>query len=751
MKRFYILCVLVVLHLSGMAQWTIKGKVIDASTREPLELANIQIQNSNNSVLSDSKGDFTIMMHPVDLLPTAIPISISYIGFQSKEINAFPNAGPLLVELAKSEIRLQEVIITPQSNSHSINIISKIDLNVRPVKSSQELLRIVPGLFISQHAGGGKAEQIFLRGFDLDHGTDIKINVDGMPVNMVSHAHGQGYADLHFVIPELVKNIDYGLGPYYTTQGNLNVAGYVDLNTYNSIKASTVKAEVGQFNTWRGLTIIDLLSKKNKEKNKNWYIAGEYLYSDGPFESPQKFNRSNLFSKYSSKLGKKSFVSLQASAFNSSWNASGQLPQRVVTNGTISRFGSIDDKEGGVTQRTNVNAILTTKLTEQLNLTNQAFYSRYNFTLFSNFTFFLADTVNGDQIKQNEKRAVWGYSGKLDFIKTISTWSSKLTTGIGVRTDKITGSELSHTKNRAEVLEKLQYGDIHETNAFAYVEETINNNKWLINIGSRFDFFTFQYTDHLLNNVTRKNAASVVSPKINLQYTINRQTQVYVKLGKGFHSNDTRIVIDRTKMNGLPAAYGTDVGVLLKPAKKLIVSAALWYLYLQQEFVYVGDAGVIEPGGKTKRMGIDVSARYQFTQWLLGDITVNGTRPRTIGVPKGEAYIPLAPTFSSVGGLNFLSKNGLNASMRYRFIGDRPANENGLVIAKGYTVFDAAINYTKKKYELGLFAENLFNVTWNEAQFNTESRLKNEPKPVSELHFTPGNPFNIRVKLAVFF
>lgn len=751
MKGIVLYFIFLMLTIPALAQSLLKGKVIDKTSREPLELANVQVANTNNSVFTDVRGNFSISVNATGLTNGPVLLFVSFIGFEKKEVLVSTGTDMVLVEIEKAALSLKEVIITPQTGTHSFNSISKIDLNLRPAKSSQELLRLVPGLFISQHAGGGKAEQIFLRGFDIDHGTDIQISVDGLPVNMVSHAHGQGYADMHFIIPELVKNVDYGLGPYYAAHGNLDVAGYVDLKTFNSLPNSTVKAEVGQFNTWRGLAIIDLLNKEAKEKNKNWYVAGEYLHSDGPFDSPQKFHRYNIFSKYSSNIGLKSFLSIQASTFNSQWNASGQVPERAVRSGLIGRFGSIDDKEGGNTARTNLNALLSTKLNNQLTWNNQVYYSRYNFNLFSNFTFFLEDPVNGDQINQKEKRNLFGYSSKLDRSTMLGNWNSKTSLGAGVRNDQTKDSELSHTKVRSTVLRQIQSGDISETNLSAFAEQTFSNSKWSFNMGTRFDYFEFQYTNHLQNEARTKNNKTIISPKININYTVSRQALIYLKMGKGFHSNDTRLAISNSAKEILPAAYGTDLGVLVKPAKNLIVNAAVWYLYLQQEFVYVGDAGVTEPSGKTRRMGVDLSARYQITQWLFADANLNWTKPRAIGESKGANYIPLAPTFSGIGGLNFKAKNGVNGSIRYRFIKDRPANENNSVVAKGYTVADASFNYTKKKYEIGLFAENIFNAKWNEAQFDTESRLKNEAHPVSELHFTPGNPFNVRLKLSLFF
>ena len=244
---------------------------------------------------------------------------------------------------------------------------------------------------------------------------------------------------------------------------------------------------------------------------------------------------------------------------------------------------------------------------------------------------------------------------------------------------------------------------------------------------------------------------AIVSPKLNIQYTINKQVQLFVKAGKGFHSNDARVVVANDGKDILPAAYGTDFGVILKPTENILINIAAWYLYLDQEFVYVGDAGVVEPSGKSKRQGIDVTTRFQFTKNLFANANFNFTKPRAVGEPKGANYIPLAPTFTSVGGVYYKAQKGLNGGINYRYIKNRPANEDNSVVAKGYFLLDAAVNYTRPKYEIGLAFENIFNIKWNEAQFATESRLRDEPAPVTELHYTPGTPFFARLKLAVFF
>lgn len=749
MKRILCTGIILLTAIMAFSQAAIQGRVIDRVTKEPLELAYIRYSNGNTAALTNKQGYFSLNTSSANAA-AATSIVVSFIGYETQTISISERT-EVLVEMEKGSINLQEVVITPQSTAQSFHTISRIDLNLQPVRSAQDILRTVPGLFIGQHQGGGKSEQIFLRGFDIDHGTDINVTVDGLPVNMVSHAHGQGYADLHFLIPELTAAVDYGKGPYYTKFGNMGTAGYVSMNTVASLDKSTVKAEVGQFNTMRGLAMIDLLSKSLKEKGTNAYVAGEFLYSDGPFKSAQHFNRFNIFGKLNTQFGASNKFTLIGSALNSGWDASGQVPDRAVKSGMIGRFGFIDDTEGGYTGRVNASATLTSSLNKNNSWENRIFYSRYHFNLHSNFTFFLDDPVNGDQIRQREGRNIFGYQSNFSHEGRLGSWDLQSTYGVGFRLDRTKDSELSHTINRNTVLSYTQLGDISEDNLYAYADQGIEKGNWLVNVGIRFDHFNFRYKDKLVTDQLPARNKSTISPKVNIQYTVSDKAQVYLKGGKGFHSNDARVVVFNMGEDVLPAAYGADLGVILKPVPKMLINVAAWYLYLQQEFVYVGDEGIVEPSGKTKRMGIDLSARYQFTKWLFADFNGNLARPRSIDDPKGNDYIPLAPGLTSTGGISVQMKNGFNGSLRYRYIKDRAANEQNSVTAKGYTVADLSLNYTRKQFEIGLAIENLFDVKWNETQFDTESRLKNEPDPVSEIHFTPGVPFFARMKFAVFF
>lgn len=726
--------------MNANAQSIIKGKVIDSTSRQPLEGAIVyEKDNTNNKTITNKFGGFVLHFHQQN-----DSVAVSFIGYKQSTFSIKST----LIQLTPDVIKLKDVVLTQANTQQNFGTIAKIDLDLKPVKNSQELLRIVPGLFVAQHAGGGKAEQIFLRGFDCDHGTDIAVSVDGIPVNMVSHAHGQGYADSHFIIPETVNVIDYGTGPYYTQQGNLNTAGYVAFSTYNSIPQSRILLEAGQFDTYRTLAMIDLL-KKNKDK-QSAYIVGDFNYTNGPMDNPQNFNRLNVFGKYNLAVTNNTQLSFSLSGFKSKWDASGQIPTRAVEEGIIDRFGSIDPSEGGHTARYNANISFNHRFGNDVNWYNQFYYSRYIFSLFSDFTFYLNDPVNGDEIHQAEKRNVLGYVSKIEKKYFFDNWSLNSIYAAGIRYDATDSSMLSHVVKR-QFLNYEKLGNINEANDYAFLQQQINAGKWLIDAGVRFDVFNFKYKDLLSTQQMPSRTKTIISPKINIQYAVNNNLQLYVKAGKGFHSNDTRVVVQQEGHEILPAAYGADAGVIIKPANNLILNIAAWYLYLQQEFVYVGDEGVVEPGGKTRRQGLDFVARYQISKNIFANVNVNLTKPRAIDEPKEQNYIPLAPTFTSTGGLYYKKKQGLNGGISYRYIKDRPANEDNSIVAKGYFVADASINYSMRKYEIGVAIDNIFNAKWNEAQFATESRLYNETAPVTELNFTPGNPFMIRARFSVFF
>ena len=739
MKHFYLLMVSL-LSVISYAQ-NLNGKVEDAFGN-PIVDVYIYSESSDVHTHTNEFGNFTLTKVNLEEVFKISKIGFKPIFFTIEQLNE-----SVKIILEEEVFKLSEVTISPNVNINST--IMKLDLNTNPVNSSQEILRKVPGLFIGQHAGGGKAEQLFLRGFDIDHGTDVAITADGIPVNMVSHAHGQGYADLHFIIPETINIIDFGKGPYNAAKGNFATAGYVDFKTKDKLEESKLSVEVGQFNTVRTVGLFDLLGNKTKS---NAYLATEYIETDGPFDSPQNFNRFNIFGKYSTILENQTKLSFIGSHFTSKWDASGQIPNRLVNNGTISRFGAVDDTEGGFTSRTNLAVAIDKIIDENSYLKTNVYFSKYDFTLFSNFTFFLDDPINGDQIKQFENRTLYGFNSEYTTKKTYDAFKLKWQTGIALKVNATKDSELSHTLNRNTVLNYIQLGDINESNFSAYTNVEFQFNKLTINPSLRMDYFKFNYQDKLAASYeTLSNTKFKVLPKLNFNYVQNDKVAYFLKSGFGFHSNDTRVVLQEDK-EILPTVFGADLGTTLKPTQNLIVNVALWTLFSDQEFVYVGDAGIVEPSGKSKRLGVDLGLRYQLNDYLFLDFDANYAFARSVDEPSGQDYIPLAPEFTSTGGISFKNFKRFSGNLNYRFMGDRAANEDNSVIAKGYLVSDLSLNYKlSKTFEVGVVVNNLFNTEWNETQFLTESQLQTESQSVEEIHFTPGTPFFAKIKLTYSF
>lgn len=729
----------------------IYGTVADSATRAPIHGVTVRLNPGDATGISDENGRFVFRKAS----PAIDMIAFSMVGYGSITIRtgAFKNGD--VIYLCPKISALKDVVISSGS-TNPFKTISESDIRLRGISNSQEALRIVPGLFIGQHQGGGKAEQIFLRGFDNDHGTDINMSLDGMPINLVSHAHGQGYADSHFIIPELIGNTTYQKGMYAPDKGDLAVTGYVNFSTLNAVR-NTLRVEAGQFNTYRALGMWNLLGAEAAKKGSQWYAASEYRFSDSYFEHSQDFKRFNFFTKYTGRIGEKNYFSLSASNLYSTWKATSQLPLDAVLSGQVSYFGAIDPNEGGKTTRTNFNAQLKTTLSERSMLKNQLYYSYYTFDLHADYSYFLTDTVNGDEVRQQEKRNLAGYNGT--FIHESFLGYAQLTTeaGINIRFDATSGTSLQHTRDNYIVLDSLKYGDITELGTGAYVSETLKfNDHFTLYGGLRFDNFYYGYRNRLGSDSSFKGKGyydtgnRIVSPKLKFIYHLNRNVQFYLLAGKGFHTNDARVVLAEKGGSTLPATYGSDIGTVLKPARNLLFNIAGWISHLQKEYVYGSDGGTADFSGRTKRLGFDFSGRYQPVPFIYLDADVNYAHGRALDALPGENYIPLAPVWTSTGGLTYQSRNGINGSIRYRWMGTRAANEDYSLKASGYFVNDLVLNYTRPRYEFGVTVNNLFNVRWKETQYAQDTKLPGQPADHG-LTFTPGTKFFAVAHATVFF
>ena len=636
-----------------------------------------------------------------------------------------------------SEAILAPVVVTapPPVAASSELLIPGRDFELLPHGRPADVLRLVPGLILSQHQGGGKAEQYMLRGFDADHGTDVALFVDGMPVNLRTHAHGQGYADLHFLIPETIKQVDAFKGPYYVEYGDFATAGAIDFVTLDTVPENLVEAAGGSFGTQRYLTLLS----PTRDRVKTLFALEAYT-SDGPFDRPQDYKRLNAFAKASATLGDDIDGSIWASYLRSSWFGSGQIPARAGRAGLIDRFGSIDNSEGGRTERASVNGQLRFKPSEADLLTVRAWGQYYSLDLFSNFTFFLDDPANGDGIKQTDRdRLVGGLDTRYEHRGTVLGVPVQSMAGVQYRVDR--ARVILGTQADRHLLARTQDVRFVEQSVSPMVKLDLAPLPWLrVVTGARGDIFHYDVRNNLTDSAERldgNQTRAVPSVKANLVLGPWHQTEFFANFGTGFHSNDARAVILDPRLPALPQARGYELGVRSKILPRVEVSATYWALDLKSELVFAGDDGTTEARGPSHRQGWEVTTRIRLLDWLTwsGNVTLTDS-----AFDNGQA-IPLAPRMTARADLTARLPWGLSASAAMRYVSDRYADESRQQIARGYTLLDLSARYRYKNLEAFLSVENLANAEWREAQFFFESRLPGEPAGgVPDIHYTPGNP-----------
>lgn len=733
-----LLLLLAVLSVSqGHAQKT-QGYVL-SEERRAIVGVTVQSKNGTCHEHTDAAGLFSIDGSAGDTL------LFSKEGFAATRYILGEQTDTVRIVLYASIQDLREV--TVKGTGISLQEVANLQLSSLPVRNSQEALTLVPGLFVAQHAGGGKAEQLFLRGFDLDHGTDIQVDVNGVPVNAVSHAHGQGYTDLHFMLPSLIDKVAFEKGPYRLDKGNFNTSGWVDFNLQKRLSRNELSASYGSFNNFEINGAVQVLNTQNHSA----YIAGAWNTSDGYFESKQHFKRGNMYAQYTGKIDNSTILGVNVILFNSDWTASGQIPDRLVREGTISRFGAVDDTEGGQVQRQQVQVNYTKFFKDRSSLKINAYTTRSEFELYSNFTFFLEDSINGDQIRQKEERLTSGL--KADYKKDWALGkhlSTSVLAGIGFRNDAVKDVELSHTKNRNTTLEQLQLGDVNETNYFGYVGGILSYKRWDLYGGLRYEQINHSYEDQLPTNFSKLSSQKMaVLPKLRLAYNALENLKFYAMSGIGMHSNDSRTTLEPNSGRTLPRAYSVDAGFEFKPTPGILMNLGFWHMRSEQELVYVGDAGIVENNGRSKRVGVDLGLTWQPVRAVILNANINYTHARTDDA--AELFIPLAAPLTASASARYRFKEYFVATWFVQYLADRPADENNEVIAKGYVLNHVQLSYERPRWALQLQVNNLFNIQWNEAQFLTESRLANESESVSEIHYTPGAPINAKLSARLFF
>ena len=662
----------------------------------------------------------------------------------SAEAAAQPAAEPPLPPTILSPVL---VTAPPLFSSSSEQLIPGKDFELRPEGRPADVLRLVPGLIISQHQGGGKAEQYLIRGFDADHGTDIALFVDGVPVNMRSHAHGQGYADLHFMIPETIRVAEVLKGPYFPEYGDFATAAVVNFLTKDGVAENTLEISGGSFNTQRYLALLSPTRDALKT-----FVAIEGYRSDGPFQHPNGYSRFNLFAKASATLGEDLKLSVWGSYYQADWHGSGEVPLRAVREGIIDRFGSIDPSEGGFTRRSNLHGELSWTPREDHRLTARPYLTSYQLNLFNDFTLFLNDPVGGDEINQRDRRLLAGFDIQYEIKSRPLGMDLTSTAGLQYRIDTphlvLAAATQRHQTGRVQDVKIVE----QSVSPFLKLDVLALDRVRLVT-GVRGDVFSYdvrQTVNTAEGSLNGRVTRGRPNYKANLVLGPWANTELFASFGTGFHSNDARAVIANPALEALPTATGYELGFKTRLLPRTEIFATYWFLHLASELVFVGDEGTTEASGRSRREGIEFGAKVRLLDWLT--FTGNFTYTTKAELVDTRQAIPLAPIWTARADLTARLPWGLASSLEMRYLGDRPADPDRLSVAKGYTLFNWTTRYRYRDLEAFLSVENLTNTHWRESQLFFTSRLPGEPAAgVGDIHFTPGNPRSFLGGVAIHF
>jgi len=662
------------------------------------------------------------------------------------------------VDATTSSGPVSDIIVTGRAanligiaQSSSEGQIGKVDLADRPIQRIGELLEVIPGFIATQHSGGGKANQYFLRGFNLDHGTDFAQFIDGVPVNMRTHAHGQGFTDINFIIPEFVERIDYAKGPYRADVGDFLTAG--------SAKFTTIDTAT-PFITGTGSIDGDYLRLIGGGSRKlgagDLFLAGEFRYDNGPYEIPGNLKAFNILTKWTGPVGG---GTLRASfdAYHVDFRSAEQVPERAIDSGLIDRLGYLDPYLGGKTTR--IGATVNWAQDGETPITALAYAHYYKFKLVSNFTYFLDDPVHGDEFEQRDSRFIVG--GRLDkrFVFTLGV-PVELLVGADTRSDFIAPVGLYHTEF-GQIRSTVRQDRVDEQSAGVFAEATIHPLPDVrVILGLRADGYAFDVRSSITAN-SGHSTAGIVSPKAAVAWTPISQVELYANYGEGFHSNDGRGtaitvspkdgVTSNDKVTALVKARGYEVGARARPITGLTLTATYWWLNLQSELQYQGDAGETAPVGPSKRRGYELGVFYKPADWLTVDGQYTRSYARSTDLPAGAGRIPNA--LESVISAGIVGKyRQASAAIRVRHFGPYPVIEDNTVRARPLTVVNARLGYDFGRIELAADLINALDSHDYEIEYYYASRLSGEPLDgVNDRHLKPIEPRQLRLSATVKF
>lgn len=640
----------------------------------------------------------------------------------------------------------RKVNLIGQAVSSSQGLIGHEELALRPSSRIGDLLETIPGMVATQHSGNGKANQYFLRGFNLDHGTDFATFFDNMPVNMRSHGHGQGYTDLNFVIPELIKEIEFKKGPYYAEVGDFSSAGFTNLQSFDRVSTGVLHASTGA-DQYRRLVAMD----SQESLGGSALYAGEFTQYDGPWvDIEENVSKTNLFLKQSWTTSSGN-ASVSLMHYDNAWTSADQIPQRAVKSGVVHELGSLDTTLGGKSNRQSLSLHWQSNYWQAT-----TYYIASDLNLWSNFTYFLNDRQNGDQFEQVDRRDMVGFSISRSSESELAAFAQRNVVGIEMRRDSIDEVGLYQSKARKRIgavrtdaIEELSTGIYWQNQIFW--RENLRSS-----VGLRYDSFDFTVRTNIAQNhlgvdLGQNNGsahAGMVTAKAGLTYTLSPAVEMYGSVGQGFHSNDARGVTAEVSpedgssvqpVDPLVRSTGGEVGLRGFWQDSVNASLSLWYLELDSELVFVGDVGITEASRASRRRGIEASVYYSFADAYTLDVeyALTDSQHKTIeqtGLVDGN-HVPGALRSVVSVGLSWQPDSNWFGSIRLRHIGPRPLNEAGTVSSASSTIANLRLGYQWPRLSLSCDLLNLFDSDNHDIDYLYESQLSEESEPVEDIHF----------------
>jgi len=622
--------------------------------------------------------------------------------------------------------------------------VTREQLENRPLLRPGELLEVVPGFIITQHSGSGKANQYYLRGFNLDHGTDFRTTLLGMPVNLPTHAHGQGYTDLNFLIPELVSSIQYKKGTYYAEEGDFSAAGAAHIDYVRALAGPLMEFTAGQ-DSYRRLVAAGSV----KNESGIWMAGGELHQEDGPWDLPQDLRKLSGVLRWSS--AESDGWSVTAMGYTNRWNSTDQVPQRAIDQGLIGRYGNIDPTLGGKTWRHSLSADWLDRGGQGYTRA-RAYGIDYGLNLFSNFTYFLDDPDNGDQFEQSDRRRVYGAS--LEHVR-YGKWGETETAhalGVETRYDRIGTVGLYHTVER-ERIGTTREDDVRQASLSAWYHNTTQWTPALRTIaGVRADGYRFDVRSSLEAN-SGKASDSIVNPKLSVIVGPFSGTEFFLNAGGGFHSNDARgatISVDPSsgdpvdRVDPLVRAKGVEAGVHSDLTPAWQTALTVWGLDLASELLFVGDAGTTEASRPSRRTGVEWANYWRPARGIIVDADIAFSRARFRDDDPAGNRIPGAIERAASAGASY-ADGPWSGGLRLRYFGARPLVEDNSVRSRSSFLVNLKAGYRiSPRFRASVEVLNLFDREVSDIDYYYESRLRSEPDPVADIHTHPSEPRTIR-------